>query len=193
MEGGLPLRPHPELAARQPLAGAADPALLVRRRRLPGAAGDLRPRLARQHPHRPALGGGLASGPALGLPGAHARHRPRGLRGLRSRHRVHPRPGAADLRPLLPPLVDLPRRPRRRPDRPAAAARPPRRPDPGLVQRGVPAPGGGTPTRPPGTEVPHRRLRVAVQGLLSPRITADYAACGALTGLAGCGICDSRT
>ena len=138
--GGLPLRPHPELAAGQPLAGTADAALLVQRRRLSRTAGDLRPRLARQHPHRPALGGGLASGPALGLPGAHARHRPRGLPGLRSRHRARPRRGAAHLFPLLPSLVDPSRRPRRRAGRPAAGPRPPLGPDPGLVRRRVPAP-----------------------------------------------------
>ena len=156
--GGLPLRPHPELAAGQPRAGSADAALLVRRRRIPGAAGDLRPRVARQHPHRPALGGGLASGPALGLPGADPRHRPRGLRGLRARHRARPRRGAAHLLPLLPSLVDPPDRPRRRADRPAAGPRASRRPDPGVVRRRLSASGGrsrGWPMRPRGSPIIH--------------------------------------
>ena len=41
--GGLSLRPLPGLAAEQRRAGAADPAVLVQRRRLPGTAGDLSP------------------------------------------------------------------------------------------------------------------------------------------------------
>ena len=102
----------------------------------------------------------ILTGPALGLPGAHTRHRPRGLPGLRSRHRARPRPGPAHLFPLLPSLVDPPHRPRRRADRPAARPRSPRRPDPNVVRRRVPAPGRGTDARPSGAEVRQRPGRL---------------------------------
>ena len=78
------------------------------------------------------------------------------------------RPRVSDLRSLLPPLVDLPRGQGRRADRPAAAARAPRRPDPGLVHRRVPPLGSATTARPPGTEVAKRRLRLAIATAVTP-------------------------
>ena len=109
MGGGLPLRPHPELAAEP--RGAAAPLTQPF-----WFSDDGFPELLEISAH--AWHDNILTGqpspmawpPALpwGLPVADRHHRPRGVRGLRCRHRVRPRPGAADVRPLLPPLVDLP-------------------------------------------------------------------------------------